>query len=77
MPARAPHLEVRKEVLLCDFGVDCLGVPELADPCISDDGEDELCRILSRCLVRRAVGALRFMRRFCVRVDDGRSVVVD
>ena len=77
MPARVPYFEVSEEVLWGDVCVNGIHVLELADPCISDDGEDELCRILSRCLVRRAVGALRFMRRFCVRVDDGRSVVVD
>ena len=47
------------------------------DPCVGDDGEDELCRLPPRCLVSRAVGALRFMCRFCARSDDGRSAVVD
>ena len=77
MPAHAPRLEARKEVLRCNFGVESLGIPELADPCVGDDGEDELCRLLLLYLVRRAVCSLRFMHRFCVRTDDGRRVVID
>ena len=75
--ARAPRLDLRKEVLWRYFIVERLGIPDLSDPCVGDDGEDEFCRLLSRCIVRRAVCALRFMRRFCARADDGRSVVVD
>ena len=75
--ARAPHLEVRKEVRWFDFSVDRLGIPELLDPCVGDDGADELCRLLLRGLVRRAICALCFMHRFCARADDGRIVVVD
>ena len=40
VPACAFCLYVREEVLQCDVGVYCLYVLELADPCISDDGED-------------------------------------
>ena len=75
--ARAPRLEVRKEVLRRDFSVERFGIPELSDPCVGDNGEDELCRLPSHCLVRCAVFALRFMRRFCARVNDGRSIVID
>ena len=46
--ARAPRLEVRKEVLWRYCSVDRLGIPELSDPCVGNDGEDELCRLLSR-----------------------------
>ena len=77
VPARAPRLEVREGFLWCDFGVYCLCILELADPCISNNGEEEFCRLLSRCLVRRAVYAFRFMRRFCARAYEGRSVVID
>ena len=65
--AHSTRLELRKEVLWGEFSVERLGIPELSDPCVGDNGEDELCRLLSHCLVRRAVFALRFMRRFYAR----------
>ena len=75
--ARAPRLEVRKEVLRRDFSVERLSIPELWDPCVGNDGEDELCRLPSHYLVRRAVRVIRFMRRLCSCAENGRSVVVD
>ena len=47
------------------------------DPGISNDGEDELRRLPSRCLVCCAVRAIGFVRRFSARANDGRSIVVN
>ena len=77
VPARSLHLEVREEGLCCDICVYGIRVLELTDPCISNDGKDELCRLPSRCLVRRAVCALRLVCRFSARSDNVHSVVVD
>ena len=77
MPARAPRLEVREEVLWGDVCVNGRCVSELAVPCISDDGEEELCRLLSSCLVRRSVCALRLVRHFSAHAEDGSSIFVD
>ena len=76
MPARAPRLEVSKEVLWGDVYINCLRVSEFSDLCVGNDRKDELCRLPSHCLVRRVVCALRLVRRFSARADDGRSVVV-
>ena len=45
------------------------------DPCISDDGEYELCRLPLHCIVRCVVCSLRFVRRFSAHADNDRSVV--
>ena len=77
MPSRAHNLEVLEEVLWGDHGVERFCVRKLSDPGISDNGEDELCRLLSRCLLCRVVSVLYFVHRFSARADGGRSVVVD
>ena len=74
--AGAPRLEVRQDIPRVYFGVESLRVPELADPCICDDGEHELCRLPSRGVVRGAVSAPRLVCRLEACSDDGRGIVV-
>ena len=73
----APRLEVGKKPLWRDVGVKCLCVSEFPHPRILDDGKDELCSILPRCLVGASVGALGLVRRFRSRADDGCGIVTD
>ena len=77
MPARAPRLEVSKEVLRGDVYINCLRVSEFSDLCVSNDSKDELCCLLLHCLVCCAVRALGFVRRFSARANDVRGVVVN
>ena len=60
-----------------DVGVEGIGVVEFPYPIVVDDGKDELRRLPPRRLVGSAVCALRFVRSFCARTDDGRGVVID
>ena len=77
MPAGAPRLEVSQEIPRVYFSVERLGVPELADPCVRNDGEHKLYRLPSRGVIRGAVSAPRLVCRLKARSDDGRGIVVD
>ena len=57
VPAGAPCLNVRQEVLRVYLGVYGLWIPELSDPCVRNNGEHELCRLSSRGVIRSAVRA--------------------
>ena len=54
-----------------------LHVLEFPQPHILDDGKDELRSLLQRRLVCAVVGALGFLRRFRVCVEDGCGIVID
>ena len=77
MPAGAPCLQVCEQILRVNLGVNGIGVAKLSDPCVSDDGEHELCRLPSRGFKGGAVRAPCLVRGLESRLDDGRSIVVD
>ena len=70
--ASAPCLKVSKEVLRVYLGVNCFWVPELPDPCVRDDGEHELCRLLSRGVISSMVRAPCLVCRLEACPDDAR-----
>ena len=71
VPDGAPCLKVSQEVSRVYLGVYCLGIPELADPCVRDDGEHELCCLLSRGVLCSSVRAPRLVWRLEACPDDG------
>ena len=48
VPASALSLQVCEQVFWADLRVNGIGVLKLLDTCIRDDGENELCCLLSR-----------------------------
>ena len=76
MPAGAPRLEVCKDILGGNLGVQRVRVAQFADPGVGNDGEKKLCRLPSRRFVCSAIGTLCLVGRLGGRIDNGRSVVV-
>ena len=77
MATCAPHLEVVKKRLWHNVSVKRLRVSEFLHPCILDDGEDELRRLLPRRLVGVTVGVLGFVHRFRARAGNSRGIFTD
>ena len=77
VPADAPHLEVGEYFRGRNLSVYQVGVSQFADPGVGNDGEQELCCLLSRCFICSMIGALCLVCRFIARTDDGRNVVVN
>ena len=70
MATSTPLLEVGKERLLRDIGVERLWVPDFLHTHIFDGGKDKLRILTPRRLLGATVGALGLVRRFRARADD-------
>ena len=77
VPADSPHLEVCKQFLGCNRGVQQVTVLQFMDPGVGDDGEHKLFRLPSCRFGSGAIGVLCLVRRLGLRTDDGRTVVVN
>ena len=73
----APRLEVGKERLWRNIGVERLWVPEFFQPRILDGSKDKLCSLAPLRIVDASFGVFVLVRRFRARADDGRGIVLN